>query len=282
MEAHVFALVLFAAACHAGWNAVIKFGIEPFTATALIAIASGIVALPLLPFVGLPPMAAWPWVAASIVLHVGYYIGLTEAYRTGDMGQVYPIARGSAPLLTALGSTFVIHESVGALSWAGIGLLAAGVFLMSLRGGRDIKTLDRRAIGFALFTACTISAYSIVDGVGARTAGNAHSYSVALFVCDGLVMLVFALLRRGVATISVEMVRNWKSAFIGGTLSLAAYWIAIWAMTVAPIATVAALRETSVLFGAVIAVVVLKEPLRPIRIAAALMIVAGMALIRLT
>src|SRR5687768_7483171 len=110
METHVFVLVLFAAACHAGWNAAIKFGIEPFIATSLIAIASGIVALPLLPFVGLPPAVAWPWIAASVILHIGYYIGLTEAYRSGDMGQVYPIARGSAPLLTALASAAVIGE----------------------------------------------------------------------------------------------------------------------------------------------------------------------------
>ena len=281
METHVFLLVLFAAACHAGWNAAIKFGLEPFIATALIAIASGIVALPLAPFVGLPPPVAWPWVIASVILHFGYYIGLTEAYRSGDMGQVYPIARGSAPLLTALASAALIGERVGALGWAGIFLLAGGVFLMSLRGGRDIAKLNRRAVGFALFTACTICGYSIVDGVGARLSGNAHAYSVTLFVCDGLTMAVFAFFRRGPA-VAVAMVRHWQMAFIGGTLSFAAYWIAIWAMTVAPIAVVAALRETSVLFGAAIAVIVLGEPLRVTRIAAALLIVCGLALLRLS
>lgn len=280
MDPYVFALVLFAAACHAGWNAVIKFGLEPFTATALIAIASGIVALPLMPLVGLPSLVAWPWVIASVILHVGYYIGLTEAYRSGDMGQVYPIARGSAPLMTATASTFVLGEGVGLLAWAGIAVLASGVFLMSFRGGRDAARLDRRAVGYALFTACTICGYSLVDGVGARASGNAHAYSVALFVADGVVMVALALARRGPA-VAVALVRNWKSAFIGGTLSLAAYWIAIWAMTVAPIAIVAALRETSVLFGAAIAVIVLREPLRLTRIAAAVMIVGGLALIRL-
>jgi drug/metabolite transporter (DMT)-like permease len=280
MEAHVFALVLFAAACHAGWNAVIKFGLEPFTATALIAIASGIVAVPLLPFTGLPPPVAWPWVIASVILHIGYYLGLTEAYRAGDMGQVYPIARGTAPLLTATISTAVLGEAVGALGWSGIILLAAGVFLMSLRGGRDIATLDRRAVGFALFTACTIAGYSIVDGVGARLSGNAHAYTATLFVCDGLAMLALAFMRRGGAII-IEAARYWKSALVGGALSFVSYWIAIWAMTVAPIAIVAALRETSVLFGAAIAVLILREPLRLTRILAAVLIVAGLALIRL-
>jgi drug/metabolite transporter (DMT)-like permease len=280
METYVFVAVLIAAACHASWNAVIKFGLDPFTTTALIAIMSGVVAAPLVPVFGLPPAAAWPWVIASVILHLGYYVGLTEAYRSGDMGQVYPIARGSAPLMTASASTLLLGETLGLGGWIGIVVLAAGVLLMSLRGGRDIAQLDRRAVGFALFTAVTICGYSLVDGIGARTAGDAHAYTAALFVCDGLSMAIFALVRRGSGVV-VDMGRNWKAGLIGGALSLVAYWIAIWAMTVAPIALVAALRETSVLFGALIAVVVLREPLRVTRIAAAAMIVAGLALIRL-
>jgi len=280
MDTFVFVAVLFAAACHAGWNAVIKFGLEPFTATALIAVASGVVAAPLLPFVGIPPLVAWPWLIASVVLHLGYYLGLTEAYRTGDMGQVYPIARGSAPLLTAVISTSALSEALGLVGWIGIVVLAGGIFLMSLRGGRDIVRLDRRAVGFALFTAVTISGYSLVDGIGARLAGNAHAYAVSLFVCDGIVMAILAVARRGFSVVPA-MAPYWKSGFVGGALSFAAYWIAIWAMTVAPIAIVAALRETSVLFGAAIAVVILGEPLRATRIAAAVMIVAGLTLIRL-
>ena len=280
MDPFVFAAVLLAAACHAAWNAVLKLRLDPFRTIALIAIASAIVALPALPFVGVPPAAAWPWVIASVVLHLGYYIGLTEAYRTGDMGQVYPIARGSAPLMTAAVSTTFLGERLGLIGWSGILVLIAGIFLISLRGGRDLARLDRRAIGFAFFTAVTICGYSLVDGIGARTAGSAHSYSVMLFLLDGVMMAVFALLRNGRATVT-DMTRHWKAAFIGGTLSLVAYWIAIWAMTVAPIALVAALRESSVLFGAAIAVIFLKEPLRPSRIAAAGLIVAGLVLIRL-
>jgi drug/metabolite transporter (DMT)-like permease len=280
METYVFVAVLIGAACHASWNAVIKFGLDPFTTTALIAIMSALVAAPLVPVFGLPPLAAWPWVIASVILHLGYYIGLTEAYRSGDMGQVYPIARGGAPLLTATASTLVLGEVLGVLGSLGIAVLAAGVFLMSFRGGREAARLDRRAVGFALFTAVTICGYSLVDGIGARTAGNAHAYTVALFVCDGLLMATFALMRRGSGVV-VDMGRNWKAGFVGGALSLAAYWIAIWAMTVAPIALVAALRETSVLFGALIAVLVLREPLRATRIVAAVLIVAGLTLIRL-
>ena len=279
MEWYVFFAVLFGAACHAGWNAFLKIRLEPFSAMALIAIMSALVVLPVLPFVGIPRAAAWPWIIGSVIFHLGYFIGLTEAYRTGDMGQVYPIARGSAPLMTAVASTVFVGETIGLRGWLGILILVAGVFLLSLRGGRDLH-FDKRAVAFALFTAVTICGYSIVDGIGARTAQNAHVYTVWLFLLDGLMMLVFVLLRRGVGVLG-DFTQVWKGGLIGGTLSLAAYWIAIWAMTVAPIAMVAALRETSVLFAAVIAVVVLKEPLQRPRIIAALMIVCGLVLIRL-
>jgi drug/metabolite transporter (DMT)-like permease len=279
VDTYVFLAVLFGAACHAGWNAFLKIKLDPFSAMALIAIMSAIVVLPVVPFLGIPSAAAWPWVIASVLLHLGYFIGLTEAYRTGDMGQVYPIARGSAPLMTAIVGTLFVGEKVAPLGWLGILVLVGGVFLLSMRGGRGLH-FDKRAVAFALFTAVTICGYSIVDGIGARTAQDAHVYTVWLFLLDGLMMLVFVLLRRGPAVFG-DFALHWKSGLIGGALSLASYWIAIWAMTVAPIPLVAALRETSVLFAAVIAVVVLKEPLQRPRIIAALMIVAGLALIRL-
>jgi drug/metabolite transporter (DMT)-like permease len=278
MDPFVFAAVLFAAACHAGWNAVIKIGLDPFASTALIAVGAALVALPLVPLVGTPVVAAWPWLIASVALHLAYYIGLTEAYRAGDMGQVYPIARGSAPLMTAVAGTWLIGEQLGVLGWSGIGVLAGGIFLLSARGGRGL--FERRAVGFALFTAVTICGYSLVDGVGARVSGNPHAYAVMLFLLDGVVMLALAVLRLR-ARIVVAMASYWKGGLVGGALSFVAYWVAIWAMTVAPIAIVAALRETSVLFGALIAVVILKEPLRLTRVMAAVMIVTGLALIRL-
>jgi drug/metabolite transporter (DMT)-like permease len=280
MDPFVFAAVLVAAACHAGWNAVIKVGLDPFATTALIAVGAGVVALPLVPFVGIPVLVAWPWLIASVTLHFFYYIGLVEAYRAGDMGQVYPIARGSAPLMTAIASTWLLGEQLGAVGWSGIAVLSGGIVLLSARGGRGLGHLDRRAVGFALFTAVTICGYSLVDGIGARISGNPHAYAVMLFALDGVAMLVFALARLRAGILSA-MTRYWKSGLAGGALSFVAYWIAIWAMTVAPIAIVAALRETSVLFGALIAMLVLREPLRLTRVWAAVMIVAGLALIRL-
>jgi drug/metabolite transporter (DMT)-like permease len=280
MDAFVFAAVLIAAACHAGWNATIKGGLDPLATTVLISIGAAIVGAALLPVVGLPAGAAWPWCGASVLIHLFYFAALIESYRAGDMGQVYPIARGSAPLMTAIVTTALVGERLGLAGWSGIILLVAGVMLLSLRGGRDLTRLDRKAVGFALFTAVTICAYSVVDGLGARHAGSANAYSVALFVGIGPVMVIYALARRGREVIPA-MRRHWRLGLAGGTLQLGSYGIAIWAMTVAPIAIVAALRETSVLFGALIAIVFLKEPLRAGRVAAALMIVAGLTLIRL-
>ena len=280
MENFVFLAVLFAAACHAGWNALIKVGLDPLSTTTLISLGAGLVALALAPLVGLPAWAAWPWLIASVIVHLCYFASLIESYRTGDLGQVYPIARGSAPLMTAAATTVFIGEKLSLVGWTGIFSLVAAVLLLSARGGREHAEVDRRAIGFALFTALTICAYSVVDGIGARLSANPNAYSVWLFIGIAVVMLPYAIYRDGPDVIPA-MRRFWRRGLAGGALQLLSYGIAIWAMTAAPIAVVATLRETSVLFGAVIAVVVLKEPLRAARIVAACLIVCGLILIRL-
>jgi len=280
MENFVFLAVLFAAACHAGWNALIKVGLDPLSTTTLISLGAGLVALVLVPLVGVPASAAWPWLIASVIVHLCYFASLIESYRTGDLGQVYPIARGSAPLMTAAATTVFVGEKLSLIGWTGILSLVAGVLLLSARGGRELAEVDRRAIGFALFTALTICAYSVVDGIGARLSANPNAYSVWLFIGIAFVMLPYAIYRDGPDVIPA-MRRFWRRGFAGGALQLLSYGIAIWAMTAAPIAIVATLRETSVLFGAVIAVVVLKEPLRAARIVAACLIVCGLILIRL-
>ncbi len=282
MDTLVFLAVLLAAACHAGWNAGIKRTLDPLATTVLIGGGAGAFALATIPFVGIPAPESWPWLAASVAVHLFYFAGLIESYRAGDMGQVYPIARGAAPLMTALATAAFVGERIGISGWAGVALLAAGVLLLSLRGGRDLASLDRRAVGYALFTAVTICAYSVIDGVGARLAGpgNSAAYSAWLFVGIVPVVFAYAVVRRG-RGVFASMAPHWKTGLAGGALAVVSYTIAIWAMTVAPIAVVAALRETSVLFGAIIAVVFLGEPLRAARVAAALIIVAGLVLLRL-
>jgi drug/metabolite transporter (DMT)-like permease len=282
MSLFVFLAVLFAAFCHASWNASIKRTLDPLATTVLIAIGAGLVALPGIAWTGWPAPASWPWLIASLGVHLFYFAGLIESYRAGDMGQVYPIARGAAPLMTATMTTLFVGERLGLFGWGGILLLAAGVLLLSLRGGRDLARLDRQAVGFAFFTAVTVCAYTVIDGIGARLAGpgRATAYALVLFVGIAPVVVGYALARRGRAVFPA-MAPHWRIGLGGGALAVISYSIAIWAMTVASIAIVAALRETSVLFGAIIAVAVLKEPLRLARIAAALLIVGGLVCLRL-
>jgi drug/metabolite transporter (DMT)-like permease len=279
MTTFVFVAVLFAALCHAGWNGLIKVGLDPLSTTTLIAIGSAAVGLVCLPLAGMPAAAAWPWLIASAFIHLLYFAALIESYRTGDLGQVYPIARGAAPLMTAGASVVFVGEHLSVAAWSGIVALAGGVLLLSARGGRELAQIDKRAVGFALLTALTICAYSIVDGIGARVSLNPQSYVLWLLVGNALALVPYALWRdRG--AIGPALRHYWLRGLAGGALQALSYGIALWAMTLAPIAIVASLRETSVLFGAGIAVVVLKEPLRAIRIAAAALIVCGLVLIR--
>ncbi|HEY7245004.1 MAG TPA: EamA family transporter [Xanthobacteraceae bacterium] len=279
MDSLVLAAVLLGAACHAGWNAVIKVGLDTVLTTSLIAIGAGVVALVLLPFVGLPLAAAWPCVFASVMVHLLYFIGLSESYRLGDLGQVYPLARGAAPLMTAALSFPLLGEALGLAAWSGIVVLASGVLLLSARGGRELARFDRHATGLALLTAATICAYSLVDGVGARLAGSAPAYVASLFVGNGIVLGAYVAMRRRRAALPA-LAGHWRTGLAGGALQVLSYGIAVWAMTVAPIALVAALRESSVLFGSALSIVLLKEPLRRTRVVAALMIVSGLVLVR--
>jgi drug/metabolite transporter (DMT)-like permease len=275
----VLPAVLAAAALHAGWNAVVKARLEPILAMTLVVIACGIAATPLLIVVGPPRGAALPYVGMSVVIHLGYYLVLAEAYRRGEMGQIYPIARGGAPLITALAAFVIVGEALGTRALIGVVTLGSGILLLAFHRRRFDTPADPMAIVFAAATALIIACYTVVDGLGARVAGDAVSYAAALFVVDAVPLPLLILIRRGPAAFAA-MRRYIPQGFLGGIMSLMAYCIAIWAMTRAPIPVVAALRETSVLFSAILATVVLKETFAPIRGVAAVVIFAGIVLIR--
>jgi drug/metabolite transporter (DMT)-like permease len=276
----VFAAVLAAAALHAGWNAVVKIGLDRFLALALIVIASGAVALLALPFFAVPHLDAWPFLIVSVGLHLGYNLSLVQAYSTGGLAQTYPIARGTAPLLVALAAALWIGEPLTAAALAAVVMVVLGVWLTALPHARDLVRIERRAVGFAILTAVFIAAYTVVDGMGARRAGSAHGYALWLFAMDGLVMLILCLWVRGRVGLG-HMLHVLPSGVAGGAMSLAAYWIVIWAMTLAPLARVAALRETSVLFALAIATILLREPPAPLRLVGGLLILLGAVALRL-
>ncbi|MGO4739839.1 EamA family transporter [Bosea sp. 2KB_26] len=280
MSLAIFLTVLAAAAMHAGWNAFVKVKLDPLHAMAMISLTSGLLALPALLVTGWPRPEAWPWLIGSLILHLGYYVGLSGAYRRADMSQIYPMARGGAPLLTAAIALAVFGEHLALPQLAAIGLLGTGIMLISILGRRHGAAFDPGALGFAALTAVMISGYTLVDGLGARAAGDPHAYSAALFVINGTPLIAYVALRHGRDALTA-MRPFWLEGAAGGVLSLGAYWIAIWAMTVAPIPLVAAVRESSVLFAAVIAHVWLKEPLQASRLVACGFIVAALALMRL-
>lgn len=277
MEPSVFLAVIAAAAMHAGWNALLKIRLDPFVAVATITGMCSLIALPIALWLGPPPAITWAWIAGSIVVHLAYYLTLTGAYRIADMGLVYPVARGGSPLITTLFSLVLLGERIGASGVAGVALLAGGILTIAWRPRGEVAP---RALLLAGTCALAIATYSVIDGMGARATGDPHLYSAWLFLVEGPCVIAVALLRERPAALRPAL-HFLGPAAIGGAMSLSAYWITIWAMTRAPIGLVAAVRESSVLFAAVLAVVVLKERPDAKRIGGAVLVVAGLALIRL-
>lgn len=278
MTLEVFLAVLAAAMMHAGWNSVIKAGSDPLVTTTHLTLFAGAIALCCLPFVAIPVPGAWKWLALSVVVHVVYRLMVIGAYRNGDLAQVYPIMRGAAPMMTAIGSLILIGEGIGATGFLAVATLSTGVFLISARGGR-VGDFNRSAIGFALAAATCTCVYTLADGIGARVNGSGPSYALWLAVCNSIASQIVGIHLGGRAVYS-SLRRNALVSFGGGMMMMGSYFVAIWAMTKAPIALVAALRESSVLFGAIIAATVLREAMTPWRIVASLMILAGVILLR--
>lgn len=274
----IVAAVLFAALLHASWNALVKSSVDKSLDTALIHLMGSLIALPLVAVVGWPPAAAWPFIAASVVIHIAYYIALVGAYEHGDLGLTYPLMRGTAPLLVALASGVFLGEVLAPIAWLGVLGICAGVLTLGLAG----KRLGLgRATAFALANAVVIAIYTVVDALGARASGNALQYVAALFVLDGWPFAFMVLRKRGFSVALHYARGRWLVAVGGAAASLGAYGIALWAMTQAPVATVAALRETSVLFAALLGVWLLKEVFSWQRALGTACIVAGVMALRL-
>jgi phosphonate utilization associated putative membrane protein len=275
--------VLFGAFLHASWNALIKSGDDQALDTALIHVLGCGVGAVLVVAVGLPNSAALPWLATSVVIHVGYYVTLVGAYRHGELGFAYPLMRGTAPLIVALLSGQLIGEHVPLAAWLGVGGISAGVLAIGLTRSARESGSRRHALGYALANAAIIASYTIVDGIGVRASGNALQYVALLFLVDGLPYFAIVAWQRraALAPMFSYMRGRWPIAFLGSCASLGAYGIALWAMTRAPVASVAALRETSVLFAALIGVFMLKERFRLQRAVGTGAIIVGVMALRL-
>lgn len=277
----IVAIVLFGALLHASWNAIVKSSSDSVLDTALIHILVSLLAVPVVWWVGWPPQAAWPYIAASVTIHIAYYVALTQAYRHGDMSLTYPLMRGTAPLLVALGAGVALGEHLSLWAWVGIGAISAGVLTLGLTSH---ALESRQAVAFALANAVVIAIYTVVDGQGARVTlqagASVSQYVATMFMLDGWPFGLWVAWRRRAAAWQYARAR-WPVATLGALGSLGSYAIALWAMTQAPVAAVAALRETSVLFAAFIGAWFLGERLTLRRLAGTGVILAGVLTLRL-
>ena len=277
MSLAVSLAVLLAALLHASWNAMIKGGGDVLHDTAGIVVGAMLIGLPFVFVVPVPSVAAWPFIIASVTVHLVYYGLMISAYRAGDLSLVYPLMRGVAPLITAVAGITVLGETPVPVAWLGMLLISGGVFLLGYRALGHAPS--RAAVGYALTNAAVIALYTLIDGKGARVAGNAWSYIVWLFVLDGIPFSLWMLATRR-ATFVASLRDRLGRALIGGGLSAAAYGIAVWAMTQAPVALVASLRETSVLFATLIGARLLHEKLTPRRWGGVVAVVAGVVALK--
>jgi drug/metabolite transporter (DMT)-like permease len=278
MPLEVTLAVLGAALAHAAWNAMVKSSRDVLLDMTLVILGGAAAAAPFLFFVAAPAREAWPYLAASVVSHVGYYIALVGAYRAGDLSHGYPIMRGVAPLLVSICALAWLQEAPTPMEWLGVLLICGGVLSLGLAGFH--WRTSRVSTGWALANAVIIATYTLIDAAGVRLSGSPAGYVLWLFVLDALAfpLFVFLLKRNQLAAYAA---RFWLRGLVGGILSSLAYGIALWAMTRAPVAAVAALRETSVIFAALLGAWLLKEGHLARRIAGAATVAAGVIALKI-
>jgi drug/metabolite transporter (DMT)-like permease len=266
--------VLGAALLHAGWNAMLKSSADKQLDTVAISVGAGLVGLAIAVWLPWPARESWPWLAGSALVHILYFLFLAGAYRWGDLSYAYPIMRGGGPVCVALAGSFVFGEVLPFWPTLGIALVCAGI--IAFASGKA----DPRATGFALGNEIVIGAYTMIDAKGARLSGSPVAYAMWFFVANGILIYAWHGLRRG-AEVPRYLARNWMRLIGGATLTAGSYGVALWAMTRAPVALVAALRETAVLFGAFFGVFFLGEKVTRRRLAATGAVLLGLVALKI-
>ncbi|HKJ52411.1 MAG TPA: DMT family transporter [Gammaproteobacteria bacterium] len=279
MTPPIVALVLLAALLHATWNAMAKSGGEPQFSIASYRLVSAVCCLPLLWLLPLPLAASWPMLVASMILHTVYYVTLSRAYRLGDLSQVYPLFRGLAPVLVVCGAAAFAGEYLGMGAMLGIGLVSAGLLSITFAGGA-LGKISTPALGWGLATSVLIAAYTVADGLGVRSAGNPFSYIAWLFVLEPIPIGGWLLLRRRAGWFGYMRSKPGKVG-AGASFAAAAYAMVIYAMGAAPMGLVSSLRETSVIFAALIGSLLFREPFGRQRVIAAILVCCGVVLIKI-
>jgi len=278
LSVEVLLAVLLGAALHASWNALVKSGSDPFLDTVLVTTGIAGVTAAALMFLPLPHPDSWGCLAASVLIHQAYFGLLVLAYRGGELSLVYPVMRGTAPAFIALAALAVLGEQPSPGAWAGIMLVCGGVWLLAADTASS-KGFQLVPVAFALLNAGVIAGGTLVDGFGARRSGNAFSYTGWSLLATGVTIFAGSIAwRRGPV---IRHIRNrWKIGVVGGACTFASYSLALWAMTHAPIALVAALRETSIVFTGIAALFILKERFSPLRYVSIAVVTAGAVAIK--
>ena len=279
MDLPVLALVLVAAAAHAGWNAWLKDRSADLASFAVLAIGWLVAGISGAVVVGFPSWASWPYLLATTVVHTLYAVLLIKAYRHADFSLAYPIARGSGPLFVSLTAPYLLNEHLEGPSQFAVTLLVIGIFMIGLF--RDRSSIGgRRAVMLSLGTGVLIAAYTMIDGEGARSGSGPHVYAAWLFILTGGALIALAMQQRKLVFSSLQF-RPAVTGILAGLLSVISYWIILWAMTVAPTALVAATRETSILFAALLGWGFLGEKIRPLRWVGIVITLIGLILAKL-
>ncbi|MFW1801854.1 EamA family transporter [Acinetobacter nematophilus] len=277
MSTAIFGLILLAAAFHATWNAIVKAGSNKFLTTVLVTASAAVFAMLLLPFFPMPNSASWIYILASTGIQILYFGMVAKIYHIADMGLTYPLMRGTAPLIVAVLATVLLHEKLELQAWLGIITISMGILSMIFAAPKT----GRKGIGLALLNAILIASYTLVDGYGIRLSGSPISYILWSFVLSGLIFFIFAL-KMQYRQMGDYLRSNWHLGLIGGIGSFFSYGLALWAMTLAPVAIVAALRETSILFATLITIFILKERATVTRILSSCIILIGALLLRIS
>ena len=279
MSTTVFIAVIGAALLHACWNALVKGGADKLLGVSAVMIGHIPFAVVCLLFVPAPAPQSWTFLFAGVALHVGYQFFLLHSYKIGDLTQVYPIARGSAPLLVALFSVVVLQVELSKLELMAVTIIGIGIVSLSLVRKGSGEQNPRAAVS-ALITGCFIASYSLVDGMGARLAGTSVGFYAWLSIINGVIMILYVLAVR--PRVLKQLVSSHVTIFIvGGGASFTAYAIVTWAFTQAPIALVTALRETSIVFALLIGVFFLKERVDLVKVFATFATLLGALLLRI-
>lgn len=279
MDLYVTLAVLCAALAHAIWNAFVKTGEDHLISITGVSIGATTMALFLLPFTAIPNPQSWPYIGASILLHTGYMISLSQAYRYSDFSSAYPIARGAAPVLVFGWSVVFLEEVLSGKEIVAVLGILIGIMVFSTRRLGSVVN-DRKALLYALLTAVFIASYTVIDGLGARLSDSVNGYIVWMVTFETFPLLLYTYMKRG-SNMFPAMAKNARPMLFGGAMAFAGYWIIIWAMTQAPIAIVAALRESSIIIAALIGAFYFKEPSGVRRIIAAGIVCLSVIILRL-